>query len=267
MKKSILILFSLSLLISGCSAEKQNNNKPVVTKSNNVVDDNKENNESTENKENKKELESNLNQEVKHDFDAIKDLAKQHVTLSYDNIDIKGPYSNVPRYLPPGIWGMQYYSKEIKKLKNYSFAAPLYDFVDYFNIYNKNTYSEGDVLKIFKDILDKNPDVSYEELDESFSEKTESEIDEITANTNFVKYYKKDKMIVYQIVGGVGGTYIEKISPEEYWKIEGDKVTVPFINPTNKAINYSVVLKVNNKNYTGGKNKSKYYFYDMIYYN
>lgn len=269
MKKITLGLLALSILITGCSTENKAKNKPVSSKNNSSQTmDSKEDKgkDNKESEEDKKDLGNQSSKEVQHDFDAISDLAKRHFNLHYDNIDIDRAYGKGYNYLPPGIFAMPYYSEEVQKFKNNSYAAPLYDFVDYFNIYNKNTYNEEDVLRVFKDIMSHNNNVSYEELDESFSEKTESEINEITSNTNFVKYYKKDKVVVCQIEAGIGGTYIEKISPPEYWKIEGDKVTVPFINPTNKAINYSVVLKVNNKNYTGGKKRSKYYFYDMIYY-
>lgn len=143
-------------------------------------------------------------------------------------------------------------NKDIK-LSN-GFVVDLKDVVDVFNEYLPNTYSEEEVLEILR-------------KDENFKE-TNDKFDSNNTKDDIVKYYKQDKKLVVNFQG----TSANRIETEakDKWKVEGDKIRINILDPVEKERNNEkkvgeITLRLNNKNYKGGKERS-YYYVDSVNY-
>ena len=139
------------------------------------------------------------------------------------------------------------------KLSN-GFAVDISDVVDLFNEYLPGTYSEDEVLKLLRE-------------DENFKE-TNNQLDLNNTKNDIVKYYNKDKKLVVNFQGTSANNI--KTESKDKWRIEGDKVKISILNPIEKENNIEskigeITLRLNNKNYKGGKKRSYYYVESVTY--
>ena len=139
------------------------------------------------------------------------------------------------------------------KLSN-GFAVDISDVVDLFNEYLQGTYSEDEVLKLLRE-------------DENFKE-TNNQLDLNNTKNDIVKYYNKDKKLVVNFQGTSANNI--KTESKDKWRIEGDKVKISILNPIEKESNIEskigeITLRLNNKNYKGGKKRSYYYVESVTY--
>lgn len=139
------------------------------------------------------------------------------------------------------------------KLSN-GFAVDISDVVDLFNEYLPGTYSEDEVLKLLRE-------------DENFKE-TNNQLDLNNTKNDIVKYYNKDKKLVVNFQGTSANNI--KTESKDKWRIEGDKVKISILNPIEKESNIEskigeITLRLNNKNYKGGKKRSYYYVESVTY--
>lgn len=127
--------------------------------------------------------------------------------------------------------------------------------IDSFNTYQPTTYQLQDVLK---------------ELDAISIDKSLSDYDTSSFTNLFIEhnirtrwiYLAKDKTLLFAYIGGRGG-YIPPIiiAPQTEWKLKGDTVIIPtyYMNGEQRVNMQEFAIKPNNKNYSGGKEKSKHY--------
>ena len=139
------------------------------------------------------------------------------------------------------------------KLSN-GFAVDISDVVDLFNEYLPGTYSEDEVLKLLRE-------------DENFKE-TNNQLDLNNTKNDIVKYYNKDKKLVVNFQGTSANNI--KTESKDKWRIEGDKVKISILDPIEKENNIEskigeITLRLNNKNYKGGKKRSYYYVESVTY--
>ncbi len=139
------------------------------------------------------------------------------------------------------------------KLSN-GFAVDISDVVDLFNEYLPGTYSEDEVLKLLRE-------------DENFKE-TNNQLDLNNTKNDIVKYYNKDKKLVVNFQGTSANNI--KTESKDKWRIEGDKVKISILDPIEKESNIEskigeITLRLNNKNYKGGKKRSYYYVESVTY--
>ncbi|HFI0454100.1 TPA: G5 domain-containing protein [Streptococcus suis] len=127
--------------------------------------------------------------------------------------------------------------------------------IDSFNTYQPTTYQLQDVLKELDAIS----------IDKSLSDYDTSSFTnlftEYNIRTSWI-YLAKDKTLLFAYVGGRGG-YIPPIiiAPQSEWKLKGDTVIIPtyYMNGEQRVNMQEFAIKPNNKNYSGGKEKSKHY--------
>ncbi|HFI0326994.1 TPA: G5 domain-containing protein [Streptococcus suis] len=127
--------------------------------------------------------------------------------------------------------------------------------IDSFNTYQPTTYQLQDILKELDAIS----------IDKSLSDyDTSSFINLFTEHkirTRWI-YLTKDKTLLFAYVGGRGG-YIPPIiiAPQSEWKLKGDTVIIPtyYMNGEQRVNMQEFAIKPNDKNYSGGKEKSKHY--------
>lgn len=141
-------------------------------------------------------------------------------------------------------------NKDIKLSNGY--VVDLKDVVDIYNEYLPNTYSEQEVLELLR-------------KDENFKE-TSDKLDSNNTKDDIVKYYKQDKKLVINFQG----TSASRFEPEskDNWKIEGDKVRINILDSIEKERNKKykvgeITVRLNNKDYKGGKERS-YYYVDSV---
>ncbi|HEL9598049.1 TPA: G5 domain-containing protein [Streptococcus suis] len=127
--------------------------------------------------------------------------------------------------------------------------------IDSFNTYQPTTYQLQDVLKELDAIS----------IDKSLSDyDTSSFINLFTEHnirTRWI-YLEKDKTLLFAYVGGRGGSIPPVIiAPQSEWKLKGDTVIIPtyYMNGEQRVNMQEFAIKPNNKNYSGGKEKSKHY--------
>lgn len=126
------------------------------------------------------------------------------------------------------------------------------ELTDIYNTAYKEKYNAEDVQK---DIPLALKDSIYREIDDSYTGNEKKYQAEVKLGETI--YFKKDKMYLTGM-GGIGGATTLTPSPESDWTIEGDRIIVPILGP-DKENKGNYVLRLNNKNYQGGANRSKYY--------
>ncbi|HFI0047768.1 TPA: G5 domain-containing protein [Streptococcus suis] len=127
--------------------------------------------------------------------------------------------------------------------------------IDSFNTYQPTTYQLQDVLKELDAIS----------IDKSLSDYDTSSFTNLFTEHNIRTrwiYLTKDKTLLFAYVGGRGG-YIPPITiaPQSEWKLKGDTVIIPtyYMNGEQRVNMQEFAIKPNNKNYSGGKEKSEHY--------
>lgn len=124
-------------------------------------------------------------------------------------------------------------------------------FLDYYNTYTPDTYQLADVIKKLeaKETSESIQSMSEEQLIQLASEKKQAWL-----------YSSKDKMFFELVPGGRGGAAPEmEIPSANEWVVEGDTVVVTTrIKSTSQPME-RYVLKRNQKKYSGGEHKTRFY--------
>ncbi|MBF0716206.1 hypothetical protein [Gemelliphila palaticanis] len=245
--KFISILFLGLAVLNGCN-NNQSANNPT---SSNVSSSKEDKKEKVENKQ--------------HNKEEAKKLVNDIISFQVNSFDIQK--SQFERSIPSGFATLPSLSKNVRKINigNTGIISiiNLSEVVDVYNTYNKNTYNEEDVLKDITDLLKVNDLVTYSELEEKSSDKSDDELKKILEKMGTVIYFKGDKKFAYNIPFGLGGAGMPEAAPESDWIEDGDTLEIPMISPVDKTIVNRMVVKINNKDYSGGSKKSYYYYYDV----
>ncbi|MBF0716207.1 hypothetical protein [Gemelliphila palaticanis] len=254
MKKFLSVLMVGTVLLSGCTVEKDSaKNKPVT----NVDKSTKET------KENETKKESKEIKKLEHDKELARSFVNDPIAFGVNNIDINTRGAGLD--VPPGISTIPLYSKDkIEILEGHINIVPLNEFVDVYNTYNREVYNEEDVVASIKEIVENNNRLTYIELDEKRSDKSLEDIKSLLSKQDTLVFFKGDKQIAYNIIYGLGGAGLPIAGPYEDWEYKGDLVEIPMVGSMDGKFLHTVVLKLNDKEYTGGKNKSLYYYYDVV---
>ena len=154
------------------------------------------------------------------------------------------------------------FSANITITKNQVVYLPAANLLDRLNTNNAETYNVNAVLnKLFVE-----NGVKLVTANKAKSEYTPTELEKLVPDNNTVVYFKKDNMFAIRSVVGYGGTTNSIFAPTEDWKVEGDKILIPFVTvSTNKPAGLMTV-RLNNKVYPNGQNKTMYYVESFIYY-
>jgi len=123
------------------------------------------------------------------------------------------------------------------------------DFVDVVNEFSDKTYSKEEALELLQS-------PAFSELGGKSSSATTFPKD------SEINYYKEDNTLAFVSVER-GHNYPQVLDNKENWKTEGDSIKINVLDAMTKTKISTITLKLNNKNYTGGHSKSKYYVADV----
>ena len=154
------------------------------------------------------------------------------------------------------------FSASISNTRNQVVYLPAANLLDRLNTNNAETYNVNAVLnKLFVE-----NGVKLVTANKAKSEYTPAELEKLVPDNNTVVYFKKDNMFAIRSEVGYGGTTNSIFAPTDKWKVEGDKILIPYVTVgTNKPTGLMTV-RLNNKVYQNGQNKTMYYVESFIYY-
>ena len=226
-KKLLMLLAAGALVITGCAGKE-------VSK----TSDQKNSPEQKEKTENK-ETTSKEKAEVKHDLAAAEKLA-QLVAVSGNDLSRLNEQTNLLA------WITQDKSTKFNSPEGVPLAkVSVQDFVDVVNEFSNKTYSKEDALNLLQS-------PAFSEVNGKSSGSTTFPKD------SEIHYYKEDNTLVFVSVER-GHNYPQELDKKENWKTEGDSIKIDVLDAMTKTKISTITLKQNNKNYTGGHSKSKYY--------
>lgn len=226
-KKLLMLLAAGALVITGCAGKDS------------LKTSDKKNTEQKESKTENKETTSKEKTEVKHDLAAAEKLAHL-VAISGNDLSRLNEQTNLLA------WITQDRSTKFKSPEGVPLAkVSVQDFVDIVNEFSNKTYSKDEALELLQS-------PAFSEIDGKSSGATTFPKD------SEIYYYKEDNTLVFVSVER-GHNYPQELDKKENWKTEGDSIKIDVLDAMTKTKISTITLKLNNKNYTGGHSKSKYY--------
>lgn len=226
-KKLLMLLAAGALVITGCAGKDSSKTSD------------KKNTEQKESKTENKETTSKEKSEVKHDLEAAEKLAHL-AAISGNDLSRLNEQTNLLA------WITQDRSTKFNSPEGVPLAkVSVQDFVDIVNEFSNKTYSKQDALNLLQS-------PAFRELDGKSSGATTFPKD------SEIHYYKEDNTLVFVSVEK-GHNYPQVLDKKENWKTEGDSIKIDVLDAMTKTKISTITLKLNNKNYTGGHSKSKYY--------
>ena len=226
-KKLLMLLAAGALVITGCAGKDS------------LKTSDKKNTEQKESKTENKETTSKEKTEVKHDLEAAEKLAHL-VAISGNDLSRLNEQTNLLA------WITQDRSTKFKSPEGVPLVkVSVQDFVDVVNEFSDKTYSKEEALELLQS-------PAFSELAGKSSAATTFPKD------SEIHYYKEDSALVFVSVER-GHNYPQVLDKKENWKTEGDSIKIDVLDAMTKTKISTITLKLNNKNYTGGHSKSKYY--------
>ena len=154
------------------------------------------------------------------------------------------------------------FSASISSTQNQVVYLPTANLLDRLNTNNAETYNVNAVLnKLFVE-----NGVKLVTANKAKNEYTPAELEKLVPDNNTVVYFKKDNMFAIRSVVGYGGTTNSIFAPTEDWKVEGDKILIPYVTVATNKPTGLMTVRLNNKVYPNGQNKTMYYVESFIYY-
>lgn len=230
-KKLLMLLAAGALVITGCAGKDS------------LKTSDKKNTEQKESKTENKETTSKEKSEVKHDLAAAEKLAHL-VAISGNDLSRLNEQTNLLA------WITQDRSTKFNSPEGVTLAkVSVQDFVDIVNEFSNKTYSKEEALELLQS-------PAFSEINGKSSAATTFPKD------SEIYYYKEDNTLVFVSVER-GHNYPQELDKKENWKTEGDSIKIDVLDAMTKTKISTITLKLNNKNYTGGHSKSKYYVADV----
>ena len=226
-KKLLMLLAAGALVITGCAGKDSSKTSD------------KKNTEQKESKTENKETTSKVKSEDKHDLAAAEKLANL-VAISGNDLSRLNEQTNLLA------WITQDRSTKFNSPEGVPLAkVSVQDFVDVVNEFSDKTYSKEEALELLQS-------PAFSEVNGKSSAAT------IFPKDSEIHYYKEDSALVFVSVER-GHNYPQELDKKENWKTEGDSIKIDVLDAMTKTKISTITLKLNNKNYTGGHSKSKYY--------
>ena len=229
-KKLLMVLAAGALVITGCAAKEANKEK------------NEKNN--SEQKDVPKE-EKKQEQKAAHDLKEAEKLINK-VAISGNDLSRLKTQTNLLAWIT---------QDKVKKSKSPNgdelFTISKEDYLDVINEYSDKTYTMNEALGLLK-----GPNFNEYEVEAAKSP--------LHPTKNEIHYYKGDDKIVF--VGmPLTNKYPQEVEAKDKWKVEGDSIKINVLDAMTKTNISTITLKLNNKDYQGGNQKSKYYVESVKY--
>ena len=127
--------------------------------------------------------------------------------------------------------------------------------LDLLNTYNAQTFHKQDVLQR----LQNDKEIEFVQLNNKVTDFSKQNLEKLMNHKNKVVYFAKDEVFLAKSDIGYGGATDAIFMPVEKWVIKGDKVLIPYENIATRKPVGMMTLRLNNKNYESGTNRTLYY--------
>lgn len=127
--------------------------------------------------------------------------------------------------------------------------------LDLLNTYNAQTFHKQDVLQR----LQNDKEIEFVQLNNRVTDFSKQNLEKFMNHKNKVVYFAKDQVFLAKSDIGYGGATDAIFMPVEKWEVKGDRVLIPYENVATRKPVGMMTLRLNNKNYESGANKTMYY--------
>ena len=190
----------------------------------------------------KQNIQDNNTQAYKHDLAKAGEILQP---MAYGMLNLQGSSTaNVVRYIASND-GSDNIVKQINLTK----------VLDLLNTYNAQTFQKQDVLQR----LQNDKKIEFVQLNNHVADYNKENLEKLMNHKNKVVYFAKDQVFLAKSDIGYGGATDAIFMPVEKWDIKGDRVLIPYENVATRKPVGIMTLRLNNKNYTNGANKTMYY--------
>ena len=127
--------------------------------------------------------------------------------------------------------------------------------LDLLNTYNAQTFHKQDVLQR----LQNDKEIEFVQLNNKVTDFSKQNLEKLMNHKNKVVYFAKDEVFLAKSDVGYGGPTDTIFMPVEKWEVKGDRVLIPYENIATRKPVGMMTLRLNNKNYENGIDKTMYY--------
>ena len=181
-------------------------------------------------------------QTVKHDLTKAGEILQP---MAYGMLNLKGSSTaNVVRFIASND-GSNNVIKQINLTK----------ILDLLNTYNAQTFHKQDVLQR----LQNDKEIEFVQLNNRVTDFSKQNLEKLMNHKNKVVYFAKDQVFLVKSDIGYGGATDAIFMPVEKWEVRGDRVLIPYENIATRKPVGMMTLRLNNKNYESGANRTMYY--------
>ena len=181
-------------------------------------------------------------QTVKHDLTKAGEILQP---MAYGMLNLKGSSTvNVVRFIASND-GSDNVVKQINLTK----------ILDLLNTYNAQTFHKQDVLQR----LQSDKEIEFVQLNNRVTDFSKQNLEKLMNHKNKVVYFAKDQVFLVKSDIGYGGATDAIFMPVEKWEVRGDRVLIPYENIATRKPVGMMTLRLNNKNYESGVNRTMYY--------
>ena len=190
----------------------------------------------------KQNIQNNNTQAYKHDLAKAGEILQP---MAYGMLNLQGSSTaNVIRYIASND-GSDNVVKQINLTK----------VLDLLNTYNAQTFQKQDVLQR----LQNDKEIEFVQLNNHVADYNKENLEKLMNHKNKVVYFAKDQVFLAKSDIGYGGATDAIFMPVEKWDIKGDRILIPYENVATRKPVGIMTLRLNNKNYTSGANRTMYY--------
>ena len=190
----------------------------------------------------KQNIQDNNTQAYKHDLAKAGEILQP---MAYGMLNLQGSSTaNVVRYIASND-GSDNIVKQINLTK----------VLDLLNTYNAQTFQKQDVLQR----LQNDKEIEFVQLNNHVADYNKENLEKLMNHKNKVVYFAKDQVFLAKSDIGYGGATDAIFMPVEKWDIKGDRILIPYENVATRKPVGMMTLRLNNKNYTSGANRTMYY--------
>ena len=127
--------------------------------------------------------------------------------------------------------------------------------LDLLNTYNAQTFHKQDVLQR----LQNDKEIEFVQLNNRVTDFNKQSLEKLMNHKNKVVYFAKDEVFLAKSDIGYEGATDTIFMPVEKWEIQGDRVLIPFETIATRKPIGMMTLRLNNKIYENGIDKTMYY--------
>ena len=181
-------------------------------------------------------------QTVKHDLAKAGEILQP---MAYGMLNLKGSSTaNVVRFIASND-GSDNVVKQINLTK----------VLDLLNTYNAQTFHKQDVLQR----LQNDKEIEFVQLNNKVTDFSKQNLEKLMNHKNKVVCFAKDQVFFVKSDIGYGGATDTIFMPVKKWEVKGDRVLIPYENIATRKPVGMMTLRLNNKNYESGANRTMYY--------